>query len=315
MGHAIHFLQRIERLTPAQADLALTLYREPKLVAHLLAHLLRRIRLPDAAERVALALEDAPQSPHVIVTRDGRVVTCLGPGMAFDCPVVSRQQIDNASEKLDALRDAISREKGELKRLYDRLLDRGSAVSREDFGVLAALVPLLGNEFMRIAMDLLKFVAHFRSGFRRSRYRNVTSRVYDELHRYWTAMWAIGHLAAICGERADDVRAMGPKRRGAVPDVHAGDGDRADVLHDHADRDARDLDRGARRSRAAGVDPAGIAGRAHRRGRVEVRPAAREVQALLRRRRVGAASAAPRLMGPAPGAGAAPPLTAAWYRS
>jgi hypothetical protein len=204
MGHAIHFLQRIERLTPAQADLALTLYREPKLVAHLL----RRIRLPDAAERVALALEDAPQSPHVIVTRDGRFVTCLGPGMAFDCPVVSRQQIDNASEKLDALRDAISREKGELKRLYDRLLDRGSAVSREDFGVLAALVPLLGNEFMRIAMDLLKFVAHFRSGFRRSRYRNVTSRVYDELHRYWTAMWAIGHLAAICGERADDVRAI-----------------------------------------------------------------------------------------------------------
>jgi hypothetical protein len=53
MGHAIHFLERLERLSMPQADSALALYRDPELVRFVL----RRAKLPDGVDRVALAVE------------------------------------------------------------------------------------------------------------------------------------------------------------------------------------------------------------------------------------------------------------------
>jgi hypothetical protein len=204
MGHAIHFLQRIERLSPVQADLALTLYREARLVAHVLGSIL----LPEGAERVALALEDAPAGPHVIVTRDGRFITCLAAGMSVtDCPVVSRAQIDRASERIELLRAALNRH-GETQQLYRRLLESGSGLPREDFLALAALVPILGREYLHGAVEMTKFLVKTLQGYRRHWYRKITPLVREELKLYWTAEWAVGHLAAICGERPDDVRAL-----------------------------------------------------------------------------------------------------------
>jgi hypothetical protein len=204
MGHAIHFLQRIERLSPAQADLALTLYREPGLVAHVL----RRVLLPEGAERVALALEDAPDGPHVLVTRDGRFVTCLAAGMAATgCPVVSRAQLDRASERIELLRAALARS-GEAEQLYRRLLDGGSGLSREDFLALAALVPIFGRQYIQTAMEMTRFLDKTLLRYRRHRYRKITPLVREELRLYWTAEWAVGHLAALCGERPDDMRAL-----------------------------------------------------------------------------------------------------------
>jgi hypothetical protein len=209
MGHAVHFLQRIERLSPAQADLALTLYREPELVAHVLG----RVRLPDGAERVALALEDAPGGPHVIVTRDGRFVTCLGAGMSLsDCPVVSRPQIDHASEKLAAMRATLAGGHSETRRLYRRLMERGSGLSREDFTALAALAPILGKEYVGMAMDVCQYVLRFHDRYHRQKYRKLTPASCDELQRHWASEWALGHLAAICGERVHDVQALNGER-------------------------------------------------------------------------------------------------------
>lgn len=51
MGHDVHFLQRLERLPTQQVDLALSMYRDPQMVRFVLS----RARLPDGAERVALA--------------------------------------------------------------------------------------------------------------------------------------------------------------------------------------------------------------------------------------------------------------------
>jgi hypothetical protein len=205
MGHAVHFLQRVERLSPAQADLALTLYREPELVTHVLG----RVRLPEGAERVALALEDAPESPHVIVTRDGRFVTCLGAGMSVsDCPVVSRPQIDHASEKIEAMRATLAGGHSETRRLCQRLLQRGSGLSREDFMALAALMPIIGKTLIGIALDICEYLKRFHDEYHRHRYRKVTPAVRDELQHHWASSWALGHLAAICGERADDVQAL-----------------------------------------------------------------------------------------------------------
>jgi hypothetical protein len=204
MGHAVHFLQRVERLSPVQADLALTLYREPGLVRHVL----RVVSLPEGAERVALALEDAPEGPHVIVTRDGQFVTCLGAGMTVgECPVVSRLQLDRASDRIERLRAAVDRST-EIAQLYERVLDGGSALSREDFLALAALVPLLGREYMNAALQMAKFLTGTLQRYRRPRYRKLTPLLREELRLYWTAEWALGHLAALCGERPDDVRAM-----------------------------------------------------------------------------------------------------------
>ncbi len=204
MGHDIHFLQRIERLSPVQADLALTLYREPGLIAHVL----RSIPLPEGTERVALALADAPAGPHAIVTRDGRFVTCLAAGMIVtDCPVVSRAQIDRASERIEALRAALNRH-GETDQLYKRLLESGSGLSREDFLALAAMVPILGDEYVRTAAQMTRYMVETLQGYRRPWYRKITPLVRKELWLYWTAEWAVGHLAALCAERPDDVRAL-----------------------------------------------------------------------------------------------------------
>ncbi|HWN68496.1 MAG TPA: SEC-C metal-binding domain-containing protein [Haliangium sp.] len=204
MGHAIHFLQRIERLSPAQADLALTLYRGPELVAHVLGSIL----LPEGAERVALALEDRPAGPHVIVTRDGRFVTCLGPGMSVnDCPVISRAQIDFASERIEVLRVTLA-QRGETRRLWEQLLDRGSGLPREDFLALAELMPIFGRECIATALEVGRFVVKMRQNYRRHWYRKITPLVREELHLYWTAQWAVGHLVALCGERTDDLRAQ-----------------------------------------------------------------------------------------------------------
>jgi hypothetical protein len=205
MGHAVHFLQRIERLSPAQADLALTLYREPELVAHVLG----RVRLPEGAERVALALEDAPRGPHVIVTRDGRFVTCLGAGMSVsDCPIVSRPQIDHASEKIEAMRATLADGQSGTRRLCRRLLQRGSGLSREDFTALAALMPIIGKELISMALDICEYLRRFHDGYHRHLYRKVTPAVRDDLHHHWASSWALGHLAVLCGERGDDVQAL-----------------------------------------------------------------------------------------------------------
>jgi hypothetical protein len=208
MGHAVHFLRRIERLSPVQADLALTLYRAPELVAHLLG----RMRLPEGAERVALALEDAPRGPHVIVTRDGHFVTCLGAGMSVsNCPVVSRPQIDHASEKIEALHATLAAGQNETRRLCRRLLQRGSGFSREDFSALTALMPLIGRELVGMALDICDYLKRFHEEYHRHRYRKITPEVREELQIHWAAEWALGHLAMMCAERADDVQAISPK--------------------------------------------------------------------------------------------------------
>jgi hypothetical protein len=80
MGHDEHFLERLDRVASDHMALALGLYRDHELVRYILTHL----RLPEAAERIAIALEDGGFGPHVVVARDGGFVTCLGPGMSTE---------------------------------------------------------------------------------------------------------------------------------------------------------------------------------------------------------------------------------------
>jgi SEC-C motif len=203
MGHAAHFLTRVERLSARQADVALALYRDPGLVAFILS----RVRLPDGAERVALALEHA-NSPHIIVTRAGAFVTCLGAGMTVSAaPVIARAQLDQMAEKFDVVRTALKRaEEGEeSRRLFELLLGGGAALAREEFALLRAVVPVIGPNLMQIALKLGQRIEQRRQEYRRRYYRVRSPVVLDLLRFVWGDLWAVGHLAALCSSYIEDL--------------------------------------------------------------------------------------------------------------
>ncbi|XXU00164.1 hypothetical protein WMF20_10595 [Sorangium sp. So ce834] len=147
MGHQHHFLSRLDRVSLPHVELALTLYRDHGLVQYLL----RCARLPDGAERVAISLDDPARGPFLVVTREGRFVTCLGAGMrAGDLPVITRGQLDGLTEKVADLRArmAAARElagpKGHTAQLVDRIFHAGPDLSREEFVGISAFRPLFG---------------------------------------------------------------------------------------------------------------------------------------------------------------------------
>lgn len=143
MAHDTHFLSRLQRLDdPRQLDVALALYRDPVTVRFLLA----RATIPDAADRVALALTERPGGPHIIVARDGGFVTCLADGMHIgDRPRIARAQIDAALDETALYDRAGARVawRGGLVELMKRVLDAGYRLAREDFEAAQVLAPLM----------------------------------------------------------------------------------------------------------------------------------------------------------------------------
>ena len=203
MGHAIHFLQRLERVSESQLEFALALYRDSAMVRYAIAS----CRLPEGAERVALALENAPGGPHIIVTRDGRFVTCLAAGMRLDdTPVIRRSQLDRWMTQVDGMREAVGdlRQRGGVRKLYNRLFRAGCNLSREDFTALRTIHPLISLEIHKTLAGVAKDVIEFRTGFRPGRYRLGSARTRDRLRRYWQDMWTVGHLITLQGVAIDD---------------------------------------------------------------------------------------------------------------
>ena len=140
MAHDEHFLERLDRVPREHVELALGLYRDHELVKAILAD----ARLPPGASRVALALEDGGEGPHVVVARDGGFVTCLGKGMSTGAlPIVSRAHLDGLAIKVERVREglALARKRGfDESQLLARLESGGPAVSREDFKGASAMV-------------------------------------------------------------------------------------------------------------------------------------------------------------------------------
>jgi hypothetical protein len=69
-GHDVHFLERLERLSTPETELALSLYQDPLLIRALL----EQIRWPEGAARVALSLGDGERGPFVVIaTRSWRI--------------------------------------------------------------------------------------------------------------------------------------------------------------------------------------------------------------------------------------------------
>src|SRR5690606_19499584 len=126
-NHAEHFLTRVDRLNTPQAELALSLYRDDALVRYVLG----QARLPDSAERVAISLAQGDEGPYVIVTREGKFVTCLGKGMRLhdDQSLIAHHTLQHLGSKIDALRqlieDSARGERPRCNQLLKRVLDAG----------------------------------------------------------------------------------------------------------------------------------------------------------------------------------------------
>ncbi|HCF61236.1 MAG TPA: hypothetical protein DFS52_24965, partial [Myxococcales bacterium] len=60
-----------------EIELALSLYRDTEL----LRAVINWANIPEGHERVAIGLRQEDGGPHLIVTRGGDFVTCLGSGM------------------------------------------------------------------------------------------------------------------------------------------------------------------------------------------------------------------------------------------
>lgn len=202
MAHDAHFLRRLERLDHGQLDLALGLYRDPRAVRLILA----AVDVSHPSDRVALALGDGPDAPHVIVARDGGFVTCLGPGMAVgDHPKVSRAQIDSAFDKsaqLDRF-DARVAMRGGVTALLARVFDAGHRLAREDFEAAALLAPLIQQVIIEAIRGAVLLVSDVQRSMTQRRLRRADRDTERLLRHYATHVDLIRHLTllAITGER------------------------------------------------------------------------------------------------------------------
>jgi hypothetical protein len=196
VGHNIHFLERIERLNLRQADRALGLYRDPQAVAFLL----QRFHLPDGVERVALALGGGEEPPHVVLTRSGQFVTCLGAGMATrDLHAVPFVQMERELNHLGALRETLDGQitrGGALARLKN-LFHKSNGISREEFSSLLTLRPLLGRDLLRINATSWEEIERFRDRWQPHPKQRDTPAEAHALSLYWRALWASAHITTL----------------------------------------------------------------------------------------------------------------------
>ena len=213
MPHAHHFLQRLDRVTREQTEFALGLYRDHEAVRYVLDH----VNLPPAAQRVALAVDDAREGPFVLVTTDGRFVTCLGKGMHHDHPVVPRAQVDALLAKVADKRARRELAECELRPdedeedVFQRVLSRGSRLTREDFVAVSAFEPTLGSASWRLMLELSVEVAKLRPAMvldaaRTTVIKDKTARA---LERFDRLEWAVAHLMLLsCGGERRDLDAV-----------------------------------------------------------------------------------------------------------
>jgi SEC-C motif-containing protein len=203
--HDAHFLQRLDRITREHTEVALSLYRDHEAVRFLL----ERAGAPAEAPRVALAIGGEGKGPFVVVTRDGHFVTCLGEGMSTGgLPVVPRARLDALLAKLReqrSKRELVERalrpneDEGEL---FGRVVFRGSRVAREDWIVLEALAPILGDEPRRLLLTLSKEAAAAIPALMR-----ITKPTGDHtapLESEYKLEWSVAHLMLLtcAGDRA-----------------------------------------------------------------------------------------------------------------
>ncbi|MDI1429761.1 YecA family protein [Polyangium sorediatum] len=198
-GHAHHFLSRLDRLSVPHLDIALSLYRDDGL----LRHILDTARVPEGMERVAVSLADPENGPFLVVTRDGKFVTCLGEGMsAKNLHVVTRERLDAITSRVAMWRERSERAlsvQGNAGEFMRALYERGPWLPREQFQAIAALQPFLAIHLLRWLIEEFQEVQNMRQRLLREMPKSgKLHRRFDELlHLFWCRSWTIGHLSVL----------------------------------------------------------------------------------------------------------------------
>jgi hypothetical protein len=200
MGHDIHFLSRLERLSLPHVELAMSLYNDTPLLHYILSAL----KLPDGVERIALSLGDATDGPFLIVQRAGHFVTCLGQGMApVGLHVVPRSQLEALSHRVGELRKRMELARkqigpsGHAVDLFRPLFTCGQNLSREEFVAAAAWAPMLQHQLIGLISDAHSDVRQAYYALRSKHKRRAIDPSF--LRSYWNTIWAIGHLSLLLG--------------------------------------------------------------------------------------------------------------------
>jgi SEC-C motif len=201
MGHAHHFLSRLDRVSQEHVELALSLYNDPEMLRAVMAE----ARAPETAERIAISLDHPVEGPFLMVTREGRFVTCLGEGMRQQCPVVTRTALDQAIERISVLRERreasrrLCPDERAGAKLVERIRTAGENLSREEFMALAAMQPMIWSKLF----DWLETDAGILRGSHSLFSKIDFSETYDcdgeLLEHWWNASWAVRHLLLLLG--------------------------------------------------------------------------------------------------------------------
>ena len=207
VAHSAHFLQRLDRVPRSLTDFALGLYRDEPRVKWILHY----AHLPTEVERVALALDDGGDGPHIVVTREGKFVTALGAGMKpSHLTVLTRSQVDTFSARVDDARERFLLAKEVVaagKRPEDMLnllTWRPWGLSREEFAAIAAWVPLMHLRFFTEIFPSASTAMSFRETYlaiQTKAFRNG-ERTRDALLKHWNICHGIGvrYALAMMGE-------------------------------------------------------------------------------------------------------------------
>jgi hypothetical protein len=155
-----HFLERAaERTGGAELDFALQLYEDPALVTGVLAE----ATLPLGDCRIALGLDPAGDGPWLVVTRTGEFVTVLGKGMnptglhplhatqvaSLVARVLKQRQRENAANAVVP--------PDRRSAFLSRMFRKGADVTREDFLLFVAWLPVMYHEYRGVMMSWLGF--------------------------------------------------------------------------------------------------------------------------------------------------------------
>jgi hypothetical protein len=199
--HQHHFLSRLDRVSADHVELALSLYNDPKLVRWVLGE----ARVPEAADRVAISLDHPHEGPFLLVTREGRFVTCLGPGMRVgDRPIITREKLDATIAQATDYRARFAAATdlargGGAPRLLDRMVDAADDLSREEFVAISALQPLypfrLFKMLIRAGVDLDDARQRLLPLLPKS--GKLAPRHAHAARTYWKRFWALGHLTVL----------------------------------------------------------------------------------------------------------------------
>lgn len=206
-GHDTHFLSRLSRVQARQAEYALSLYQDPELVRQLLAD----AGCTDAQSRVALALADGPDAPHVIVAGSGAFVTCLGAGMSTGgWQVVTHDRVEAIVDRVTDGRDRMRAYQAYApKTLFRRLGFAGDTLTREEVHALTAISPLAPREFMTTMIMNAEATFKLQQALLRPHGRVGTRSELVEMH--WRGAWSVGHITLLFGRDGESTLARTPE--------------------------------------------------------------------------------------------------------